>query len=324
LSQILTGKSVWDELALMGLVLNTFDDLVDHGRAVMSSPVAVIDEFEDATGIDAAGSSGETYNAAGYFHNTAGGIEGTFSAANSGTNSCETPASAYYGLMFPNTAAGDVSAVKANVATVSTSGTYHLEIWTESAGSPSAQVGGDSDGVVISATGDVIFTWSASAPTLSAATDYWALIVCDSGNVNFNNVADQGASYKSGRATTATGITDGAGAFNGDAKIEITVTASPPAFDLRSVGVALGITPASGFFVGKFSVSDPDAVYVSSDDGTTWDEVALTDHGDYGSGISVFSGSVSVTGGGSTARIRATKASGTECRVQAWGAVFGT
>jgi hypothetical protein len=53
----------------MGLMLNTFDDLVDHGRTLVASPVIIADEFEDALGIDAGNSTGETYNAAGYVSN---------------------------------------------------------------------------------------------------------------------------------------------------------------------------------------------------------------------------------------------------------------
>jgi hypothetical protein len=110
--------------------------------------------------------------------------------------------------------------------------------------------------------------------------------------------------------------------FNSN-NVQWTTYSAAPALDVRSVGVTMASAPTSGFFVGKFSQSDPDTVYASSDGGVTWDTITLTDYGDFASGVSVFAGPVTLTGGGTDVRLRAVKASGTECRVEAWSGVFG-
>ena len=84
---------------------------------------------------------------------------------------------------------GTSGAITANgvqlvVTAVGTSCDYHVEIWTDDGNfpnsSPSAQTGGDSDSVTVSAAGTPQFTWSSSTPSISAGTKYWIVFVDES------------------------------------------------------------------------------------------------------------------------------------------------
>lgn len=317
MSQIITGQAVIDEVARLGLVLNTFDDLVDHGRAVMSSPVAIIDELEDATGIDAANSTGETYNAAGYLSNP-----GTDSLIAGGTGTAIGNATGNGGLAAAFD--GSVNNAAGSAVAASDPGTVGKD-WGSGNDKTITKF------VVKSPTDDNFGGASPITIKLQGSTDNFSSSVVD--------LHTDAAVVNTGTAvvhTVDTGITtstayryhrvwiNGGGSGAKVAEVEFYEAGTPPAIDARSASVALGITPATAFFVGKFSGADPDAVYVSADGGTAvWDEVTLTDHGDYGSGISVFSGLVTLTGGGAGGRLRFTRASGAECKLEAWGAVFG-
>ncbi len=133
-----------------------------------------------------------------------------------------------FGFKFTNTTAGDVTEVKANVQTFTTSFNSVVRIYSDTPGQPNAQVGGDSATVSLSATGDVSYTWTTS-PTLSAATVYWVIFVDTSGggtgDVRLSVAADQGSSFETGRHDTITSIDDGTvGLPSGDLRVEITVT----------------------------------------------------------------------------------------------------
>ena len=321
--------AIRDQVSRLGLVLNTFDDLVDHGRTLVSSPVVVADEFEDSAGLDAASSTGETYNAAGYASNPPVDIA-VWSRAVSSNDSGQGGYS--YRVVL---AAADISTSGNGIAlTFEASSASGLDVDNVSIVERS---GATADGVTVPT--EVLFSGASGfsigagqsiesdvlAFSVDETKDY--LVVIDVSATNGNpRYVDAGEVYAAS-GTDSYNIASGA-AFGGSITRTFAVTAmnvveDAPALDVRSVGTAVGSAPASAFVVAKFSESDPDAVYASSDGGVTWDAVTLTDYGDYGSGQSVFGGPVSFTGGGTDVRLRATKAGGTECRLHGWGIVVG-
>jgi len=95
----------------------------------------------------------------------------------------------FMGIRFTADMGGTSGAITANgvqlvVTAVGTSCDYHVEIWTDDGNfpnsSPSAQTGGDSDSVTVSAAGTPQFTWSSSTPSISAGTKYWIVFVDES------------------------------------------------------------------------------------------------------------------------------------------------
>ena len=157
--------------------------------------------------------------------------EGTFSAADSGTLDTGDGGAnnKNWALKFTNTSAGDVSSVKIDVATVSTSYNAQVGFYTDSGGSPNTQVGGNSDSTNLNSTGEKEFTWSSNTPTLSASTDYWCVVTdvsAGSGQVSVRSAADQGSGFASGRADTIGSISDGSGSTTGDFRIEINLNLS--------------------------------------------------------------------------------------------------
>lgn len=321
MSQILNPSGAYDQTARLGLVLNTFDDLMDHGRGLVETPVAIIDEFEDATGIDAGNSTGETYdgsssysNPGGYTADQASGgsvvasaTDGGYPAANA---FADDGASSAWRSDDSGGAVNGTSHIGYNFG--SAKGVRRIRLLQGATGLGWSNNGNASSIIVRTSPDGATWTNRETISSLSTSnnSDAWEVIdlASDYGDHQYWDLLLNSA-IGTGRWHVA--------------EVEFLDLQTPAALDLRSVGVALGITPATAYFVGKFSSSDPDAVYVSSDDGVTWDAVTLTDYGDYGSGVTLFAGQVSLTGGGSTARIRATKAAGTECAVEAWGAVFG-
>jgi len=153
-------------------------------------------------------------------------INGTFAKANFDLGDFGDGTTAKSeGLMFPNTNAGTVISVKQDYNSVVTSANVKASLWTNSGG-PNTQVGGDSDAVNVTTTGEKTFTWSSSAPVLSAATDYWVVFTDQSSTGSFTtrSVADQGASYASGNNNVITSITGpGMTGKGGDLKVEIIV-----------------------------------------------------------------------------------------------------
>jgi len=300
----------------MGLMLNTFDDLVDHGRTLVSSPVVIADEFEDSAGIDAANSTGETYNAAGYVSNAGGYSADQVPTMTSNTSPGGTLSRS------GGTSNGDVwhvfNDVLGGTYFVATGATGWIQYQFTSAKTISAYT-------LTGFVGDVdrnIKSW-----TLSGSNDGVSFDVLDTvtnnllTNATETFVCDTTGSYTYYRLTVT--ANNGNGSYYQLVEMEMFETVTPAALDVRSVGVTMNGAPTSGFFVGKFSQSDPDTVYASSDGGVTWDTVTLTDYGDFATGVSLFAGPVTLTGGGTDVRLRATKASGAECRVEAWSGVFG-
>lgn len=332
MSAIFGGSSAaGDSVARILAALNRFDIMRIDSLAAGEFGEAAVDYFVDETGVDTATSTDETYDATGdFYHNPAGGTDGTFAAADDNKNGLST-AYRSHGLKFTASASGPVSAVRINVATVNASGNYHVELWTDSAGSPGAQVGSDSDTLAISTTGDKTFSWTAGAPSLTGSTVYWVVIVWQSGNIDIRSVADQGAGFASGRHSTITSITDGVNGYLGDLKCEITITASAANMMLQSAAFTADAAPASARIV--ILEKDVDAVTintdliaaVSRDGGTTWTNFTLIDEGDFSSARRVLSGEVSVSGqpSGTSLKWRITAANNKEFETHGVSLIWG-
>ncbi len=299
----------------IGLMLNTFDDLVDHGRTLVSSPVVIADEFEDALGIDTGNSTGQ------YFVNGYVANGGTFVL--SGTTTAQS------GFDSPVARAFDGDLIKTNTECLfDTSNSVWFVTMDHGAGVTKtlqgAKLYGSSD-LGLSATSSLTYRVHGSNSPIAAwnaGTIIGTKSVTDSAGIIVEWAAGD-LTQTPYRYHAITLNNTGVNAGHYIAQIQFIDEAAAGAMDLRSVGVSMPSGPTSGFVVSKFSGADPTAVYASNDGGTTWDAVTLTDYGDYGSGTSVFAGPVTLTGGGTDVRLRATAASGTECKVEAWSGVFG-
>jgi hypothetical protein len=131
------------------------------------------------------------------------------------------------GLLFLNATAGTVSRVRIKTASTHiASDNVVAGIYEDNSGAVGTQVGSDSSSVLVNAAStEFTFTWG-TAPSLSAATNYW-LVLTDTGgalNSSLELVADQGPAWATGRHDTITSITDGSGSHPaGDLRAEILV-----------------------------------------------------------------------------------------------------
>lgn len=132
----------------------------------------------------------------------------------------------YLGFKWTASASGGVSSVRIDIASVGSSGTFSAKIYSDSAGSPGAQIGGDSDSLAISATGEKTFTFPGEPP-VAAGTDYWVVIgetTAGSASVTAQTCAQQAANT-SGRHNTITSISSAQvpEADNRDWRVEIKI-----------------------------------------------------------------------------------------------------
>lgn len=126
------------------------------------------------------------------------------------------------GFRFTPSVSATVTQVKWNVNVVNTSGTFHFELWSDSAGSPGTQIGSDGDGVLINSTGDKTLTHS-SPPSVTSGTPYWIIFQdAGTGSIDVQVVANN-ASYGSGRHNTITSIADGQLPSSEDYRVEVTI-----------------------------------------------------------------------------------------------------
>lgn len=117
------------------------------------------------------------------------------------------------GVLVRNTIDGGVLDVKIDLRAVGTAFDAVARIYTNDLGSPGSQVGGDSDAVVLNATGIKSFVWSANVPQLQAGTLYWVVLSDTSGgagNVSIS-VANGQPEGDFGANDVITAITDGFG-----------------------------------------------------------------------------------------------------------------
>lgn len=117
----------------------------------------------------------------------------------------------HIGLRFTVGLSGNVREASIDVSLVTTPFDAVARIYTNNAGSPGTQVGGDSDPLTMDSVGVRTFTWS-SKPAVDAGTTYWVVfsdITADgTGRVNVGRCADQGGSFASGAADAITSIAD--------------------------------------------------------------------------------------------------------------------
>ncbi|MEQ8356737.1 MAG: choice-of-anchor R domain-containing protein [Kiloniellaceae bacterium] len=114
----------------------------------------------------------------------------------------------HIGLKWTADESGDVKAVTVAIPSHSSSIAAVASIWTDNAGSPGTQVGGDSGVVNIVSSGTYSFTW-ASKPEISQGGTYWVVLSdTGSGLVVISLCADQGDGFASGSADVIADITD--------------------------------------------------------------------------------------------------------------------
>jgi len=103
---------------------------------------------------------------------------------------------------------GDVAKASIVVVAHSSDVTAVAAIYSDSDGSPGAQIGGDSAPVTVGATGTFSFTWTAK-PAVSAGSSYWVVFSdTGSGQVSVSLCADQGADFASGSADSIAASTN--------------------------------------------------------------------------------------------------------------------
>lgn len=112
------------------------------------------------------------------------------------------------GLKFTADQTGSVYQSLWSVSAVNSAGDFHVEVWSDSAGSPSAQIGGDSSTVNISTGGQKTFTWATNKPVLIDGTVYWLVLVMNTfaaANISLN-ACNAVAGFLTSRNNTITSL----------------------------------------------------------------------------------------------------------------------
>lgn len=216
--------------------------------------------------------SGDSYNSAPVVN-----TEGTFALSTSTSRAIGDLTAGWAnerrhaGLRLTNTDAGVVSSAKITVAGVTTAFNSVLRVYTDSSGSPGTQVGGDSDAVNLNSTGDKTYTWSSNAPSLSAATLYWYIIVDTTadgtGSISVEVTSSGGASFHSGVDLTITSIADNSNSIppvGEDFKMEVIIAATSFEDMTLAPGNVTIITGAQDV-VGYFVFDPQEAVTYGTD-----------------------------------------------------------
>jgi len=312
-----SGSGV-DMVARIGLVINTFDDLIDHGKTIQGFGFGVIEEFEDETGLDAALSSVYNYEATDdYYHNPTRVASfltgGTATATN---NYAGNPPS---------------QAVDLNTSTAwQGSGATLPKYWQYDLGA-----GNSADAVKVRVNSDTL-NGAINAFTVTASnTGAFAGEEVTYATGNFTNVTGwqevtfsaQGAYYRYYRINTIS-IYPTAANTPWVSEFELHQVAGAPNMTLVSAASAAGAAPANGQLimlaeaVDVFTINTDLVASISSDGGTTFDVVSLVDYGDHGSGLAVLAGSVALTGGGSSMRWKSVVANNKELRIHGVGVLW--
>jgi len=309
----ITGGPIRDLIARIGVVVNTFDDLIDHGKAVQGLGFGLVDEFEDETGVDVAASTNEKYDAAADFYHNAGEVTlGAITEAKAGANSFGwgngTAKQTYVGIQFTPAANGIVLEALLDADVVPSTQAGHAEVWTDVAGSPGGQVGVDSDTIANILVGENTFTFP-TPPSVTNGVTYWIVFQANNNvDVKLATIADGDNTYKDGQNDLITTIVDG-GQVDANEALRLGVKVSggvPVDMTLIANAQVAGVAPAKAQFTALLEAVDPVTLnidckaYVSSNGGTTWNQATLKDFGDHGSGIAVVSGEAALTGGGTS------------------------
>lgn len=210
---------------------------------------------------DVSGWTDKSNGAASIAHRLLGShSEGSFAASNA-TNYIFGDGFAdarHIGLRFSSSGSGTVFGVTIEVEVVVTAFDAVASLYTDNAGKPGTQIGGDSDTRNLNTTGAHSFVWSANAPELVAGTDYWVVLSDTSGGsgrVELEVANDQGGGFKSGRHDTIASLDDGTSSFSTAHEWRIRVEVRPAdaegvlalvgaSGDLAVAEQAVGITSA--------------------------------------------------------------------------------
>lgn len=135
------------------------------------------------------------------------GTIGTYTAAAQPIRSIGGGSPEYGGVRFTAPANGTV--FFASLFAVTGTGSYHLELWTDSGGSPSAQVGSDSASRALTGSEltEMVFTFS-DPPAIVSGQTYWIVMASDNPGayqLNAQNVSAL-AGFTSGRNNSITAM----------------------------------------------------------------------------------------------------------------------
>tara|TARA_R100001443_G_scaffold45195_1_gene58199 strand:- start:4927 stop:6495 length:1569 start_codon:yes stop_codon:yes gene_type:complete len=121
---------------------------------------------------------------------------------------------------------GNLSSVKINVDSVSTSFNAQCSVYSNNSGSPGTIVGGASGTVSISETGDKTFTWASGGPYLNSGNTYWFIfsdVSGGSGNATIDYAAYD-STHSTGNHDTITSITSNTSAT---ARVQFAIAEHP-------------------------------------------------------------------------------------------------
>lgn len=283
-----------DQVARLGLVLNSFDDLMNSGAAVQRYPNAIVDAFEDQAGIGTA--TNASYAAApgcyaptsvtnmisqtlGSLNSNAGAgigaaFDGTLSqdktycerlggsdalyvGRNYGAGAKQTCA---YALVYPpsnGTGFHDTGNLTVTLTLAGYNGTSWVNLGTWSGANGSV---GTSPKTIVSS--DTVTLWEQLRVTMAAVADlkYFA-------EVQFYSAPD---------------------VVNPMTLVSVAASAAAAS---RAMMVLL-VEP-----VDAITLNTDFKAHVSDDNGGAWHQVVLSDMGDHGSGVKVLLGEVGLTGG---------------------------
>lgn len=304
----ITGGPIRDLIARIGVVVNTFDDLIDHGKAVQGLGFGLVDEFEDETGVDVGASTNETYDATDDFYTNIGAQN----LIPFGTGTVIGDAEVRQNEGFDG-----VTNANSSVSPGGVNGVQLLHLGKDWGVSNTKTL----TGFKAYATNNQGFKESINPATititLQGSSDNFAADVNDLGNVSGGPDASslilsklsglvETTAYRYHRLKIDPGEPGAARTIC--AEVEFFESDPPVNMTLISNAQTAGVAPAKAQFTALLEAVDTITLntdckaYVSSDGGTTYDQLTLKDYGDHGSGIAVVSGEAALTGGGTSMR----------------------
>ncbi|PKR56335.1 hypothetical protein [Thalassospira lohafexi] len=248
--------------------------------------------------------TGATYDSVNdWYSNATTTDDGTAGETGIDTAELSNATGANAGMQFSAAASGSVVEATFDVLSVATPGNYHVEIWSNSGNSPSAQIGSDSASVNITTSGVKTFTW-ATGPSVTASTVYWVVLVPEGAyNITASTCATV-AGFISCRDNTITSLATGS-PINASRDLIFGMTIATSAGTATLVPTATTITTGAQDALGYFIYDPVDAttlgtdltVDISIDGGSTYEAASLTAVGDLGStGKKLFRAEADVSG----------------------------
>lgn len=324
-----------DKVARLAVVLNHFNDVIDHGAAVDNLRNGIVDYYNDETGIDTGASVNATYSGSNDSYSATPGSETVY---NSGSGNYTVPAGVE-SITVKMWGAGGTAARPSGGYFGAGAGGGGFSKFSEavtpgeniaySVGASNSSSGGDGGDTTFgahTAEGGGGSTTSPGAGGIGETENGEAGLWDTTANANSRSGGDAGgladgggagggngggnpASGSSGSAPGGGGgggCSGSSGGLGGAGRISITPNNS---MTLVSEQFVADTAPATASLVLLVEEIATDAinelvVEVSSDDGVTWDEITMTNEGDFSSGVSVLYGQAGVTGNGTNMRYR--------------------